>query len=201
MYKLSGCFRKIILMILVSALCGLYLVPINTYAKETKEISAEFQNGTFELAASSDAWNYDDIGPGDTFSYHYVIKNNTKGLVEVRLSEIKNGLQSELYPILNARLNQGHISRLSEIGSDWMSVMPGKEEAFQISVYFPEDADNQLQGKELHAQAVFEGRAADTRSVKTGDYSGADVYLILAVISLVLMLLLERYQNSEEKSA
>lgn len=192
--------KKIIGTIAILFVCVICIAPMDIYADDRKEIRAEFKNGIFELAASSDVWNYADIGPGDTYSYRYVIKNNTKGLVEVKLSEITNGMDSELYQLLDADLNQGEPASLSAISSDWTSIRSGEETAFDINIHFPEDADNQSQGKELHAKAVFQGRIYETGTVKTGDSGRVIVYLIVAIISMMVMFVLRRCRKIERRT-
>lgn len=192
--------KKIIGTIVLLLVCVICIAPMDIYADDRKEIRAEFQNGIFDLAASSDVWNYADISPGDTYSYRYIIKNNTKGLVEVKLSEITNGIDSELYRLLDADLNQGGVSSLSAISSDWTSIRPGEETAFDINVHFPENADNQFQGKELHAKAVFQGRMAETGTVKTGDPGGVTASLIVAVLSVMVIFVLRRCRKIERRT-
>lgn len=55
------------------------------------------------MADSSHAYGVEKKLTTNRFTNRYVIKNNTKGLVEVKLSEITNRTDSELYHLFSCR--------------------------------------------------------------------------------------------------
>lgn len=178
---------------------------------EAKEITATFQGNTFELDTSSDAWNYDGVLPGDSFTYEYTIRNATKDAVRVRLLEIRNEVSSELYEILQVSFNGGSIEDMNTIRSDWYVLKPGEESVQTLRVYFPDEALNEYQGKELHAKAVFQAETegkfstavtGNTSTIKTGDGMRLRLYVSLAVGSVLclFMILIHRWRGNGKRT-
>lgn len=154
------------------------LLPLTSYAAETSPfvITGEY-DGNFTLTASEESlFHISSAAPGNIYTGKITVKNNGPDKMDISITDIANNISNpSLYEKLELKISydgsllySGIYGATPDPVTEFIAVNPRSSIDFNIEVIFPEDSNNEFQGKILNTTWVFEAQYHNKERVQTG---------------------------------
>lgn len=168
-------------------LLSLTMTSVTSYAKS---------DHIFSITKESEAVMV--FAPGDTFHNEFTVTNDINDDIRVKLDNIDNLGDAELYDALVVNVN-GEVYDLASARSEWFVLTKNQSKVFTIDFIFPEDCNNKYQDKIFKANLRFRCESPDHANlnwddnhviVQTGDTFDLSFYGLLFGFSLFSIFLI-----------
>ena len=100
---------------------------------------------------------HNSIIPGDIFADTFLIKNQSKVPVRLRLAKVNNLENSKLFDVLKVKWRKNNVfQNLQHLETEWITLPSDASISLDMQLYFPADCGNEFQNAELKSEFVFE---------------------------------------------